>query len=243
MKAPRSRWSGVIFIAFLRLSDDGQRFRQKRAHQGQQLPPIERCYRHRWILGPEEVGLAMTRLRTRHACLLRDGARRATSFARHRARGGVRVDTPTGDAGSPHHHRRRPILRHPDRHLRQRAVRLTNGQSDFVATTIAPRNNDRFPTTGMKAVTDSRLTKLIAGIMLLLRRYRERSSGGAPLRFPLPASLLSDPAMRFGCRRAAVSLTGCATTLQECPKRPQLSLSPGLQTIYRCAVQAQLQRS
>src|SRR3954466_4665259 len=42
----------------------------------------------------------MTRLRTRHACLLRDGTRRATSFARHRARGGVRVDTPTGDAGS-----------------------------------------------------------------------------------------------------------------------------------------------
>ena len=69
----------------------------------------------------------------------------------------------------PHPHRRRPILRHPDRHLRQRAVRLADGQSDFVATTIAPRNNDRFPTTGMKAVTDSRLTKLIAGIMLLLR--------------------------------------------------------------------------
>ena len=41
--------------------------------------------------------------------------------------------------------------------------------------TIAPRNNDRFPTTGMKAVTDSRLTKLIAGIMLLLRRRLGRS--------------------------------------------------------------------
>src|SRR3954453_9233468 len=78
----------------------------------------------------------------------------------------------------PHHHCRRPILRHPDRHLRQRAVRLADGQSDFVAMTIAPRNNDRFPTTGMKAVTDSRLTKLIAGIMLLLRRRRGLSSGG-----------------------------------------------------------------
>src|SRR3954470_14151550 len=76
----------------------------------------------------------------------------------------------------PHPHRRRPILRHPDRHLCQRAVRLADGQSDFVATTIAPRNNDRFPTTGMKAVTDSRLTKLIAGIMLLLRRRRAWSS-------------------------------------------------------------------
>src|SRR3954469_18480368 len=76
----------------------------------------------------------------------------------------------------PHHHRRRPILRHPDRHLRQHAVRLADGQSGFVATTIAPRNNDRFPTTGMKAVTDSRLTKLIAGIMLLLRPPRAPSS-------------------------------------------------------------------
>src|SRR4051812_7683385 len=76
----------------------------------------------------------------------------------------------------PHHHRRRPILRHPDRHLRQRAVQLADGQSDFVATTIAPRNNDRFPTTGMKAVTDSRLTELIAGIMLLLLRHRACSS-------------------------------------------------------------------
>src|SRR6202790_1540121 len=101
MKAPRSRWSGVIFIAFLRLSDDGQRLRQERAHQWQQLRPIERCYRHRWVLGREEVGLTMTRLRTRHASLLRDVTRRATSFARHRARGGVRVDTPPGDAGSP----------------------------------------------------------------------------------------------------------------------------------------------
>ena len=78
----------------------------------------------------------------------------------------------------PHPHRRRPILRHPDRHLCQRAVRLADGQSDFVATTIAPRNNDRFPTTGMKTVTDSRLTKVIAGIMLLLRRPPVLSSAG-----------------------------------------------------------------
>src|SRR3954453_17538896 len=76
----------------------------------------------------------------------------------------------------PHHHRRRPILRHPDRHLRQRAVRLADGQSDFVATTIAPRNNDRFPTAGMKAVTDSRLTNLRAAIMLLRRRHQAWSS-------------------------------------------------------------------
>src|SRR4051812_43950590 len=76
----------------------------------------------------------------------------------------------------PHRHRRRPILRHPDRYLRQRAIRLADGQSDFVAMTIAPRNNDRFPTTGMKAITDSHLTKLIAGIMLLLRRYPAPSS-------------------------------------------------------------------
>src|SRR3954453_22116599 len=58
-------------------------------------------------------------------------------------------------------------------------------------------------------------------------RHRERSSGGVPLRFPLPALLPSDPAIRFGCRRAAVWLAGCATTLQEYPERPQLPLSPG----------------
>src|SRR3954464_11103617 len=82
----------------------------------------------------------------------------------------------------PHHHRRRPILGHPDRHLRQRAVRLADGQSDFVATTITPRNNDRFPTTGMKAVTDSRPTNRMPGISFLLRPPPVPSSGPAPPR-------------------------------------------------------------
>jgi hypothetical protein len=80
-----------------------------------------------------------------------------------------------------HHHRRRPILRHPDWQLRQRAVRLADGQSDFVAMAIAPRDNDRLPATGMKAITDSRLIRLIVGIMSLLRRRQARSSGdGTP---------------------------------------------------------------
>src|SRR6516165_8372110 len=38
-------------------------------------------------------------LLTRHTRLLRDGRRRAASFARHRARGGVRVDMPMRDVG------------------------------------------------------------------------------------------------------------------------------------------------
>jgi hypothetical protein len=46
--------------------------------------------------------------------------------------------------------------------LRQRAVRLADGQSDFVAMAIVPPNNDCFPATGVKAVTDSHLIRLIA---------------------------------------------------------------------------------
>ena len=87
-----------------------------------------------------------------------------------------------------HHHRRRPILRHPDRQLRQRAVRLTDGQSDFVTTAIAPRNNDRFPITGMKSVTDNRLAQLIVGIMKLSRRHQARSSTGEPAHHGEPVS-------------------------------------------------------
>ncbi len=68
-----------------------------------------------------------------------------------------------------HHHNLRPILRHPDRQLRQRAIGLTDGQSDVVTMAIAPGNNNRFAVTGMKSVTDNRLTRLIAGIMKLLR--------------------------------------------------------------------------
>ena len=57
-----------------------------------------------------------------------------------------------------HHHRLRPILRHPNRQLRQCAVGLADGQSDFITTAIAPGNNDRFAATGMKSVTDNSLT-------------------------------------------------------------------------------------
>jgi hypothetical protein len=52
------------------------------------------------VLGREQVGLAMSRLRTRHARLLRDGGRRAASFTKHRAQGGVCANTPMRDAGS-----------------------------------------------------------------------------------------------------------------------------------------------
>jgi hypothetical protein len=111
----------------------------------------------------------------------------ATGLVAQQALPGIELEAEFAETGQRetrnlrHHHRRRPILRHPDRHLRQRAVRLADGQSDFVAVTIAPRNNDRFPTTRMKAVTDSRLTKLMAGIMLLLRPHPVPSSAaGTP---------------------------------------------------------------
>ena len=87
-----------------------------------------------------------------------------------------------------HHHRLRPILRHPDRQLRQRAIGLADGQSDVVTMAIAPGNNNRFAVTGMKSVTDNRLARLIAGIMKLLRRHRAPSSGAGthhrPERWP-----------------------------------------------------------
>ena len=59
------------------------------------------------------------------------------------------------------------------RQLRQRAIGLTDGQSDVVTMAIAPGNNNRFAVTGMKSVTDNRLTRLIAGIMKLLRPHQE----------------------------------------------------------------------
>ena len=63
-----------------------------------------------------------------------------------------------------------PDLRHPDRQLRQRAVRLADGQSDFVGMAITPRDNDCFAATRMKSVTDRHLTQLIVSTMKLLRR-------------------------------------------------------------------------
>jgi hypothetical protein len=80
----------------------------------------------------------------------------------------------TGDLR--HHHRRCPILRHPARQLRQRTVRLADGQGDFVTTAIAPQNSDRLAATGMKVISDNRLTKLIVSIMSLFRRRPARSS-------------------------------------------------------------------
>src|SRR4030095_10971854 len=78
----------------------------------------------------------------------------ATGLVAQQALPGIELETEFAETGQRetrvlrHHQRRRPILRHPDRHLCQRAVRLADDQSDFVAVTIAPRNNERFPTTG-----------------------------------------------------------------------------------------------
>src|SRR5262249_33289013 len=66
-----------------------------------------------------------------------------------------------------HRHCLRRILRHPDRQLRQRAIGLTDGHSHVVTTAIATSYDDRLPVTGMKSVTDNRLTQLIVSIMKL----------------------------------------------------------------------------
>src|SRR6476646_2813568 len=106
----------------------------------------------------------------------------ATGLVAQQALPGIELEAEFAETGQRetrvlrHHQRRRPIVRHPDRHLCQRAVRLADDQSDFVAVTIAPCNNDRFPTTGMKARNGSSPHRLIAGIMLLLRRLPAPSS-------------------------------------------------------------------
>ena len=67
------------------------------------------------------------------------------------------------------------VVREPDRQMRQRAIGLTDGQSDFVTTAIATGYDDRLPVTGMKSVTDNRLTQLIVSIMKLSRLRLARS--------------------------------------------------------------------
>ena len=74
-----------------------------------------------------------------------------------------------------HRHCLRRILRHPDRQLHKCAIGLTDGHSDVVTTAIAAGYDDRFPVTGMKSVTDNRLTQLIVSIMKLSRLRQVRS--------------------------------------------------------------------
>lgn len=79
-------------------------------------------------------------------------------------------------------HLHRLWARHPERQLRQRAIRLVDDQGDFIAMTPAPHRPDHFATTGMKAVTDRHLFRLIVSIMSLLRRRPEWSSVDRTLR-------------------------------------------------------------
>ena len=76
-----------------------------------------------------------------------------------------------------HRHCLRRILRHPDWQLRQSVIGLTDGHSDVVTTAIATSYDDRLPVTGMKSVTNNRLTQLIVSIMKLSRRHPGSSSG------------------------------------------------------------------
>jgi hypothetical protein len=74
-----------------------------------------------------------------------------------------------------HPHRRGLILGHPDRQLRQRAVRLADDQSDFVTVAVAPRDHDRFAAPGMEPVADDSLIRSIMSVLKLPRRRREPS--------------------------------------------------------------------
>ena len=81
-----------------------------------------------------------------------------------------------------HRHCLRRTLRHPDRQMRQRAIGLTDGHSDFVTTAIATGYDNRLPVTGMKSVTDNRLTQLIVSIMKLSRRHPGSASSAGTVR-------------------------------------------------------------
>ena len=70
-----------------------------------------------------------------------------------------------------HHHICRPLFRHPDRQLRQRAIGLTDDQGNFIAMTNASRRNDPLATARVKPVPDRDLTRLVVSITSLLRRH------------------------------------------------------------------------
>ena len=71
------------------------------------------------------------------------------------------------------------MARHPKRQMRQRAIRLVDDQGNFITMPPAPRRHNRFATSGMKAVPDRHLFRLIVSIMSLLRRCPAPSSVGA----------------------------------------------------------------
>ena len=59
----------------------------------------------------------------------------------------------TGNLYYRHLHRLR--ARHPERQLRQRAIRLVDDQGDFIAMTPAPRRHDRFRHNGGESCNGS----------------------------------------------------------------------------------------
>jgi hypothetical protein len=75
----------------------------------------------------------------------------------------------------PYRHLRRPILRHPNRELHERVIRLSDNQGEVITMPLAPRNNDRLPAPRMKLISDRRFTTLIVGIMSPFRRHRAPS--------------------------------------------------------------------
>jgi hypothetical protein len=70
------------------------------------------------------------------------------------------------------------MARHPERQVRQRPIRLVDDQGNFIAMPPAPRRHHHFAATGMKAVPDRYLFRLIVSIMSLFRRHQEPSSIG-----------------------------------------------------------------
>lgn len=164
MQAPRARWSDVIFHRppSLRL----RRVLPAATHSpvaiASSARPVHRC---RLGLGHKEIELAVTGLTMLHTCLmLCNGNHRKARLDRHRAQDDVRADTSATGGDSPSSSSPPHDPPFPDRQLHQGAVKLADDQSDLVTMAIAPGNNNRFPVTVMKSISNNRLTRLRAAL-------------------------------------------------------------------------------
>ena len=95
----------------------------------------------------------------------------ATTLVAQRALTGIELEAEFAQARQRearefrHRHRRGLFLGHPDRQLRQRAVRLADGQGGSIAVAAAPRDHDRFAAPRMKPVADDHLARPKVGII------------------------------------------------------------------------------
>jgi hypothetical protein len=101
----------------------------------------------------------------------------ATTLVAQGALTGIQLETEFAQTGQRQardlrdRHRRGLVLGHPDRQMCQRAIRLADGQGDFVAVAMAPHDHGRIPAPRMERVADDHLAQPIVSIMKLPRQH------------------------------------------------------------------------